>query len=72
MAKFVFHVDGKKLDFDAIPNSAIKSLFATLRSVIDSQLKPQQCQVHHLEPTVSLFSQDDRFSGQSRHMLSGS
>ena len=63
MAKFVFHIDGQKFDLDAIPNGAIKSLFANLRTTIDSQLKSQQCQVHHLEPTVSLFSQNDRFSG---------
>ena len=63
MARFVFHIDGKKLDCDAIPNGAIKSLFANLRSAIDSQLKSQRCQVHRLEPTVSLFSQNDQFSG---------
>jgi hypothetical protein len=63
MATFVFHIDGEKLEFDDIRDGAIKSLIAEVKSVIDSQLKSQQCRVHHLGPAVALFSQNGQFSG---------
>ena len=63
MARFVCHIDRKKVDFNDIPNGQIKSLFANLREAIDLQLHSQQCKTHHLEPTISLFSENERFSG---------
>ncbi len=63
MPRFLFHVDGKKVNLDDIPDGTVKSLFVNVRDAMQSQLHSQQCSIHHSEPTVSLFSKDDRFGG---------
>jgi hypothetical protein len=63
MAHYVFHVNGSKVPFDAVPEGALKSLLGAARDELEGKLRSKLCPTHAFEPVVSIVGEDDRLTG---------
>lgn len=60
MAKFIFKLDNKEIDFETLPPGPVKELFQKLKKTIAKQLQSLKCEIHHNEPVIVLQASGSR------------
>ena len=63
MADIIFKVEGREVDFNQIPNGPTKDILGAFKKAVADQLESVECKVHHREPIITMYADDDQFEG---------
>ena len=63
MANIIFKIEGREVDFDQIPNGPTKNILDAFKKAVVDQLESAECKIHHREPIITMYAEDDQFEG---------
>jgi hypothetical protein len=64
MARFIFKLKDREVEFDNLPEGPVKEAFDSLQATFSKPLHDFKCSVHHQEPIVVLASDGQKTTFQ--------